>query len=147
MATNQTLGNYERKREQVRLLRTHKQNRKPSDDGGGERGVIMRRIWFKKEMAQEILVGNKISTTRYKEMSVAEPYKAIRGSRFKSEVFAVIKFMMVAKTTWNDVIQKQYLLEGFKSSLDMETYLKKNKLVRNNLDDVVYYHEFIVVSK
>jgi len=109
--------------------------------------MIMPRIWFKKEMAQQILSGNKMSTTRYKEMSVAEPYDAVSGSRFKAKVFARIRFVMAQKTTWAEVTQIHYYLEGFKTPNEMEAYLRKNKLIRNGLSDVVYYHEFIVISK
>jgi hypothetical protein len=103
----------------------------------------MRYVWFKKEMRQAILNGKKVSTTRDHPIPIGE-VKAVSGSRFKPEPFAILEIQDRISTKIADVIQMFYKEEGFASPEEMVAYAKKNKLLQNDVP--VWYHRFKIVN-
>lgn len=104
----------------------------------------MKRIWFKKDMAQRIREGKKTATTRYKTRDTGD-YQAVEGSRYKPKVFAIITIWSINHNMkWSDVISSCYEREGFSSAKEMEDYLLKEKLIKHSLLDDVVFHQFKV---
>ena len=103
----------------------------------------MRRIWFKKEMKQAILDGEKVSTTRDHPIPL-EKILAVSGSRFKAEPFAVLEIQDRIPATVENVIRLFYKEEGFSSPEEMTVYAKKNKLLQT--ENYVFYHKFKIVK-
>ncbi len=102
----------------------------------------MQRIWFKKEMMQKLIEDKKFATTRYKRLREQQEYLCVYGSRFKAVSFGRIKINSCLPLTWRQVIRGDFNMEGFKSPAEMQDYLVKEKLVRNTLNDQVWFHEF-----
>ena len=104
----------------------------------------MRRIWFKKQMAEAIIEGRKTSTTRDHPLKL-EQYQAVRGSRYNAKVFSKIEIQDRFPTYWEYVAELFFKEEGFGSQEEMLEYLRKEKLVKKS-DDFVYFHRFKVVE-
>jgi hypothetical protein len=103
----------------------------------------MKRLWFKFEMRRAILDGKKTSTTREHPVSLGEVL-AVSGSRFYPKPFAVLEIRDRFPTTVQNVVTMFYKEEGFTSPEDMTDFLKRNKLLKNDVP--VYFHVFKVVT-
>jgi len=104
----------------------------------------MRRVWFKKEMREAILAGEKTATSRPHPLPM-ERVQAVSGSRFKAQVFAILEIVDRIPSTWRMVIRMFYSEEGFGSPEEMEAYGLKQGLVKN-LDDPCFFHRFKLVE-
>ena len=92
-------------------------------------------------MATLVENGQKTSTTRYKPKKIGLS-QAVKGSRFKPIVFGTIEYFNIKETTWQWVINNAYDNEGFKSPEEMLAYLKKEKLIKKDLSDKVFFCMF-----
>jgi hypothetical protein len=103
----------------------------------------VKRLWFKFEMRRAILDGKKTSTTREHPLFFGE-HLAVSGSRFHAKPFAVLEIRDRFPTTVQNVITMFYKEEGFTSPDDMRDFLKRNKLLTNDVP--VYFHVFKVLK-
>jgi hypothetical protein len=102
----------------------------------------MKRLWFKKEMKDAILLGKKTATTRIKPLNVHERYQAVNGSRFKAQPFAVLEITSrreVHDLTYHCI--NHFRQEGFSDSVEMGNYIHDN-LPQYLTTRPLYYHTF-----
>ncbi len=103
----------------------------------------MRRLWFKEEMKGAIMLGRKSATTRAHPLKVGETYLAVSGSRYKAKPFCRVKITSQREIDLlTEHCSKHFRREGFKSSVDMALYIRKN-LPEYLTKRPLYYHTFI----
>lgn len=109
----------------------------------------MRRLWFKKEMKDAILRGDKRATTRNHKLKVRGLYRAVSGQRFKAEPFAILKI-----TSRREIehlakhCMAHFPQEGFNSGQEMIDFIRANlpNYIENYEQAALYYHTFRVIS-
>ena len=95
---------------------------------------------FKMEMAKQLCLGLKWTTSRYRCMKQGLRL-AICGSRYKPKPFGVFRVISAVPTSWQHIVRNAYDAEGFASPSAMQDYLRKERLVKRNLNDTVFLHE------
>lgn len=104
----------------------------------------MKRLWFKKEMRDAIVRGEKTSTSRKHPLKVGETYTAVCGSRFNAYPFAHVKIDSIQLLPFGDVARLHWKEEGFKSEKDMQTWISAHLPGYEGVE--LWYHEFHVLK-
>lgn len=104
----------------------------------------MRRVWFKKEMKEAILKGEKTATSRPHPLPL-EKVQAVSGSRYKAKVFAILDIWERVATKPSHVIGHLYREEGFSSPENMVDFMFKENLHWDEREPL-YFHRFKLVD-
>lgn len=105
----------------------------------------MRRIWFKEEMKNAILNGNKTATTRDHQKALGE-WEATTGSFDQAKPFAIINITENSPNTWAHSLA-HWKEEGFDSKEDMHRFAFETGLNRYSRAPVLYFHRFLVIRQ